>query len=183
MLTKPHDLLNFGKVQKRLFRRAAFEFFWKFNAEVKKQSKRSFFQAPKPQQLMRLYTLKGWMDKYKVSLTYIVRTLVMYWQEKFSHKITKKKFGIGVSIPTLVGSMSEKILQDRIAKDFPNGENVIAWKSEQQLLRTRRAIREISGDDFMQDYERIMRVRQTRLTNNLSSGKYTRRHYRDNPWI
>ena len=76
----------------------------------------------------RLLTLKVWMDKYKISLRFILQTLVPFW-EKFLNKRTKKlkSKGLNVQIATLVGKKSEQILQESITNAFPHNEHKQLW--------------------------------------------------------
>lgn len=180
---KPQQALHFGTLQKRKLRAQAHEFFWQFNAEVKRQTKRSYFKAPPVNDQIRLLTLKVWMVRHKVRLDFIVRILVTYWQKKFEHKIKKQKYGIGVGIATLTGRVSEQILISVIGKEFPHEENVIEWRSTMQMLRLRRPVVKVTGEDFAERYEHSIRTRQAQLDTALGSGKYKRRMYRDNPWV
>lgn len=166
-----------------MLRSLAHEFFWQFANEVKKQTGRSYFKAVSEIDQQRLLTLRNWMQTHKVSLAFIVKHVVVYWQKKFTHRTRFHKFGIGVGIPTVCGNVSEQILISAIAKEFPNEENVFAWKSSQKQIRLLKPVKNVSGDDFVERYIRVMGIRQARNDYALASGKFTKRRYRGNPWI
>jgi len=179
--------LSFGRTQKRLARRLAFNFWIECDREVKKQTGRtSYRHIPTVGDQLRLLNWKCWIEKYHVSLSFVVETLVPYWTKKIMERTRrpyKTGYGWGVKISTLTGPVSEDILKNRIIREFPDGENDTDWKNKQRLSRTQKQIKKLKGEDYVSSYMRAMTVRQRITESGLTSGRFTRRHYRGNPWL
>ena len=76
----------------------------------------------------RLLRLRTWMERYSVSLDFILDTLLPYYQKRF--RTANHKKGLGVKITTLTGKKSEQMLADAVLEAFPNGENVTIAKHD-----------------------------------------------------
>lgn len=70
----------------------------------------------------RLLKFRNWMERYKISLEFILDTLLPYYQRRFKTENHKK--GLGVKVTTLTGKKSEQIISDKVFEQFPNGENI-----------------------------------------------------------
>lgn len=80
----------------------------------------------------KLYRLWIWKQRYKVSLEYILSVLVPYFTKGVEKRTGKKSKGLGISIPVLCGDVAEEILQERIDKDFPDGENLSHYREQEK---------------------------------------------------
>lgn len=139
----------------------------------------------KPEDEIRCLRLEQWEEKYKVSLRFILRTLVPIWKQKFA-RYTKGAFG--VKIPTLVGSKSEEILKGKILELYPDGENVRQWKAveqQRQWAQYREGIKQVENWELpmkaVQDYQHRME-RERELRKEFEK-RARLRPYRNNPWI
>lgn len=86
----------------------------------------------KDKDLARLHRLWMWSQRYSISLEYVTGTLVTYFARGVERHTGRKSKGLGVSIPTLTGDVAENILRQQIEKDFPDRENVAAYRDAQQ---------------------------------------------------
>jgi hypothetical protein len=158
-------------------------------ARVENQLKKEFgvgWFRLKQEDEIRLLRLEGWEEKYKVPVEWILRQLVPFWREKYSKY--SKKVGLGVTVATLTGKKSEEILQQRIAEEFPDGENIARWKVREQQRQWEIVSDRSNGrEDWMEPGKtlkkyrtRMERERQERQT---WATKTKKRRYRNNPWI
>lgn len=110
----------------------------------------------------KLLTLKVWSVKYRVSLRYILETLVPFW-EKFVQRRSKKmkRSGLNVRVSTLVGKKSHSILIESIKRDFPNGLNKIMY-----IAKERERLYKLALDDD------DMKVKQKSLVDYSSPDRY-----------
>jgi hypothetical protein len=102
---------------------------------LRKQFGKQLFY-PKQDDQCRLLKLKVWSERYKVSIGYILSVLIPYF-EKLSYKHARRprekvSKGIGTTIPVLTGTAAEEYLASQIIKEFPDSENVVAWKEDRQ---------------------------------------------------
>lgn len=83
--------------------------------------------------IYRLLILRSWVIRYKVSMEYILRNILVFWEAFVQRRSRKmKSAGLNVRVSTLTGKKSEEILQQMIQKDFPNGLNKVIWKTNNQ---------------------------------------------------
>lgn len=151
---------------------------------VKEEFGVKYWQLKKEDEI-RCLRLEQWEEKYKVSLEFILRTLVPIWKRKFARYSTG---GFGVKIPTLVGQKSEDILKGKILELFPDGENVRQWKAveqQKQWAQYREGVRQKENWELpmraVQEYQhRMEREREARKE---FEKKAWLRPYRGNPWI
>lgn len=135
---------------------------------------------------IRLLKLEGWEEKYKVSVEWILRQLVPFWRDKYSKY--SKKVGLGVTVATLTGKKSEEILQQRIAEEFPDKENLARWKATAQQRQwdivwdgAKRKEDWLEPGKTIRKYRnRMERERQERKE---WAEQTRKRHYRNNPWL
>src|SRR6266700_4834685 len=91
----------------------------KVSAVVEEVLKRDFAVSwckPSLEDQLRLLTLTGWEQKYKVSIKWMLQQLVPFWKKRFARY--QKGQGLGFRIATLVGKKSEQMLQQRIGEQF-----------------------------------------------------------------
>jgi hypothetical protein len=138
----------------------------------------------KPEDELRCLRLEQWEEKYRVSLRFILRTIVPIWKQKFA-RYSGGRFG--VKIPTLVGQKSEEILRQKVLELFPNGENIQQWKAQEQQrqwMKYREGIKtkenwEMPGQAVLEYQRRMEREREARKE---FATKAHIRPYRGNPW-
>lgn len=134
---------------------------------------------------IRCLRLEQWEEKYKVGLTWILKTLVPIWKQKFARY---SMGAFGVKIPTLVGQKSEEILKEKIKELYPDGENIRQWKAtgqQQQWFQYRTGVRQTENWELpmhaIKEYQqRMERERQDRKE---FERRARFRPYRNNPWI
>jgi hypothetical protein len=134
---------------------------------------------------IRCLRLEQWEDRYRVSLRFILTTIVPIWKQKFARYSAG---AFGVKIPTLVGQKSEEILKQKIAELFPNGENIQQWKAtaqQRQWTQYRDGIKQKENwenpRDAVREYQQRM-IRERELRKEFEK-KARLRPYRGNPWI
>ena len=136
----------------------------------------------------RLLVLLAWSRRYQVPIEYVVETLIRFWDRKITHRSRKKVATIiGVRITTLVGAVSQSVLEERIMAEYPKLENESEWKS-----RARNRMLPPDGpetetaptiEEFMDSYRsRVERKRNLLMENKRPGSSFTRRPYRNNPW-
>jgi len=88
---------------------------------------------------LRLTRLLVWAERYNVSLTYVLETILPVLSKAIERRTGRRqKSGLGCTIPVLTGEVAKSILLERIAKDFPGGENVntrIEERKQEMLLK------------------------------------------------
>lgn len=171
----------------------------RFTAQVNKALERNFdreFIRVSTLDQLRLLALRVWMEKYKVSLDYILQVVVPFCWSRTRGRYRSSR-SLGIRIATLVGQKSEKALREQIAKDFDQGENIsIAnWERLQSILQARR-VRE-DGDvqlraKTLSDYQSVqqyVKAYRTKISNKqfqfqkeLNDPENLKRHYRTSPW-
>lgn len=150
-----------------------------------------------PTDELRLFKLITWRDRYKVSIRFILKTLVPYYAEKFK-RFSGRKDSLGCKLATLLGKKSEVMLRDAIAREFPNDEHVSLWNQEMQyaILDTE------AGDDeeefiskpkdmlhfntpaeYIKSYRRRVNVRRRDLQKLVEDPRRKLRQWRGNPFI
>jgi hypothetical protein len=140
--------------------------------------------------IYRLLILRSWTIKYKVSLEYILRNILIFW-EAFVQRRSKqmKGRGLNVRVSTLTGKKSEEILKQFIEKDFPNNLNINIWKTSEQerifriketegIKTVRREIKTLSK--YVKHYKYSIRKENTRRER--IEKLFQSRPYRDNPF-
>jgi hypothetical protein len=160
----------------------------KVEALVQEIVKREFavrWFKPKEEDAIRLLILQQWSEKYKVSVEWILRHLVPIWRTSFAKY--QSTGGLGVNIATLVGKKSELILQERLKKEFPDGENLAAWQSKEQSRQWQRFWdQDPKSEDWefpgtaVKQYQKQM-ARERRWRKKFQHEQQKRR-YRGNPW-
>ena len=143
-----------------------------------------------PDNKLRLLTLRTWMQRYKVSLTFILTSVAPYHLERIGKKKRKHPHSLGFTVPTLCGRKSESLLKAAIEEDFPNQEHLAIWQWEriQEILRQRQEApdREV-GDHktlsgYVQAYIKRVQKRQKEFEREMNRDSNARRRYRNNPW-
>jgi len=133
---------------------------------------------------IRLLRLKQWEEKYHVSLIWIMSQLLPFWRAR--HARYKKEQGLGVTVATFVGRVSEEFLRERIREQFPDGEPEKRWKVETQQSQWARIWdlpgRSYSTDPILAVKEYRKRIGLEREDRRRWASKLRKRRYRGNPW-
>lgn len=154
----------------------------------------------KPQDELRLLVLQQWETKYQVELDYILECLLPYWHSKLGRQIRSKN-GLGVRVTSLVGKVSEKILKEQIAKDFPNDENreEWKWKRRREIIASRKKANQDEVEDefqpvkkslldyptvtkFVAAYKKRVKAERKEFDAACNQKKNRMRRYRNSPW-
>jgi hypothetical protein len=132
---------------------------------------RSFLYLKQPDRY-RLLILKSWIDRYNVSLRYILETVLPFWESFVQKRSPRLKGrGLNVRVSTLTGKKSESILQEQIKKDFPNGANyVISNNQERERI--------ISRSHYLDSRHRDLDNRVDNRRTKIGSLERLVRHYR-----
>jgi len=160
--------------------------------------KKLFYVSPVDQ--MHLLKLQIWSEKYQVPVRYILDVLLEYygqWMKRF-----KSARGLGVKIPTLTGQRSRKILLEKIAQDFPDGENKILYRRarQEEIIQSRLGLDTDEEDDlpterrktvldfanprdYAKYYSQSIKATRNQYAKVLGDENNKRRPYRGNPWI
>src|SRR5262245_6282939 len=76
-----------------------------------------------PENQLRLLRLRTWHFRYKLPVRVILSFIVPALRKHirfYSKRNSNKVFGLGVTVPVLVGRGAENILREKIRKKFPN---------------------------------------------------------------
>lgn len=170
-----------NKVQKRqLLYQHALEVEPLFHSALEELRGEKTFLSLTHEDRLRLLTLKVWMLRYKVPLTWILETLLQH----YSKFIRRRRTGstLGVRVATLVSQSSKQVLEEEILKQFPCGENISRWKTAQQRqqLHQNGICRMQDPMTFASDYGHWLE--QARRDHERATDKFSVRPYRDNPW-
>lgn len=144
---------------------------------------------------LRLLVLRSWTVRYSVSLDYILRKVLPFW-EAFVQRRSKrmKSRGLNVQVSTLVGKKSEEILIQNIEKDFPNGINRILRKQEDTERIFSKLLSQESNDGIKVKQPRISTLekyvrhykysmKQDSKRRDRIEAEFQKRPYRTNPFI
>ena len=83
----------------------------------------------------RLLMFLVWEQRYRVSVEWMVETLVRFFEKAILSDGRKKKkgtIGFPVLVKTMVSRASEELIQQAIMAEFPNGEHLDLWRQYEQ---------------------------------------------------
>ena len=143
------------------------------------------FWNPTFEDRIRLLKLAQWEERYHVSLRFILQTLVPIWRKKYGQF---QRGGIGVSISTLTGKVSEKILKEKIVESYPDSEHEQIWRADaqQRQLAMKRdgARRRETWQNIEKEIELYIKsMRKQRKELEVFVREQRKRPYRGNPWL
>src|ERR1035437_3240016 len=160
---------------------------------LREENKTDFVLRLKPTDRNRLGILQVWAERHKVTLGYVVKTLLAYWRSRpFMLRKKKKKGLLGVTVASLTSPKSEVILEQAILRDFPDGENVSEYRQRERLHllgldgqrgRAKNLISETAPSESCIIYAERIEHRQMKLDNAVASESRRRRTWRGNPWL
>lgn len=136
------------------------------------------------------------MSIYKVSLEYIVETVVPQYLEQIGRLHRKKSYAIGFRPTNLVGANAERMLKERIAKDFPESEHISMWRWEriQDIVANRtedefttskgKGIADYSTlGQYVRAYRGKVQNKREIFDREMNRSTNKKRPYRDNPFL
>ena len=143
-------------------------------------------------EVLKLWPLKVWAMRYRVSLTLVVRTLCGEWDSFCGRSV--RGYRIGKSLPPiamLASPKSEKRLADALLLLFPHQENLTEWRlraQEKQLHRevplklTQTKFVGGPGGNMLAGYEASIERKRAMQKEAREKLIGSRRPYRNNPW-
>jgi hypothetical protein len=144
----------------------------------------------------RLTRLLVWSERYGVSLEYILETVLEYYYRglrKHSTRDPKISRSLGIRIQTLVSDGSLAILVEHLNTDFPDGNNLAAFKEdykeriadildpEAMPRKARNVLQFRNLDSFVNAYTRQMELRRKGVSR--VERKMNKISWRGNPWL
>jgi hypothetical protein len=178
-----YSLYPFQKAARRELQALAASFFHTFNQELESITGHSYIQQNIGiQDLYRTLIFRYWMERYSVSLEFIIKTVIGFWLLKKPHD---GKIGLGLGLATLTGEVSEQILQKNIQIHYPNNENVQEKKHRKRNSMLIEVIHDTAVpsdlENFVSEYRKsIQKSMGVRLTQEAC---HRVRHYRGNPFF
>lgn len=133
---------------------------------------------------LQLLNLKVWSERYAVSVEFILETLLDYYQHSRSYvcRDTARSIQLGISAATLCGIKSRQVIEEKVLKRFPVGEN---FRLQKQATLERfwklQPIERMSYknlDEMVKSYSALMRERHEWMREK----KPYQRAWRGNPW-
>jgi len=141
--------------------------------------------------VVRLVIFQVWATRYKVSVEYVLRTLLRHWWQR-AHKPFGKRSMLGVTVPVLCGAHSNVILCEKMLLEFPGHENVGIWRHSEQMRllgltetrgRVQGLLSENNPDESCKIYARRIEHRKKKLDAAAAGQWRRRRRWRNNPWL
>jgi hypothetical protein len=153
---------------------------------LEERTKKKFVLRLKPKDQLRLGIFEVWAARHKVSVGYVLQTILDYWRAK------RKGSLLGASLPALTSGGSYALLVNKIAEDFPDGANVSLWKAQERmrllgLAEPRGKIKSLFDPENAEhscsiEIEHIERRRKV-LEKAESESWRKQRRWRGNPWV
>lgn len=136
--------------------------------------------------ILKLMTLEMWSVRYEVDLKFVVEQLLAYWRGRYKLKAFHTS-GMGTKVPSFVGQHSEQILRERILRQYPDGENILAQRNTARLRLIALASDGVEAKKSYADpAEFVSRYRAAMMRAQKFEGRMSehmkRRKYRGNPW-
>jgi hypothetical protein len=156
----------------------------------------------KPQDKLKLLTFDAWRQMHKVSIRYILQTILPHFIkiQKRIGRYRKNSMSLGVPISHLTGKKSEEMLVYWIGRNFPDRENVSMWRQkaiqrildhrlgsdeeEEVVQEKRKTILDFkTPEKFAQSYAARIREERAAIEKVTTDNRNKLRPYRDNPFI
>ena len=98
---------------------------------------------------LRLLTLTVWSMRYRVSLVWLLDAVLTRYRTQRRLPIVKcpEELSLGLSASMLTGDAARSAVEERLAREFPNGENM---KASRQASAP--PMPDLDGDDFVASY-------------------------------
>lgn len=143
----------------------------------------------------RLTRLLVWSERYGISLEYILEVLLGHYYStlpKLRRAAALRSRSLGIKVASLVGDYSLSVLLEHMQSDFPDGNNLAAFKEQEkeriadsldeELPRKSKSVLQFATmDKFVSAYVRSSEIRREgtrRIANKMRKVKW-----RGNPWL
>lgn len=152
--------------------------------------------SPKRDDVVRLFKLTIWAERYSVSLEYILGRLVPHYEKLAQRHYVRRNAGaskgLGVSVAVLTGPAAEEKLREFIVRDFPDDEHIASAREEaketclgimdkhQLTGRPRSILRYETVSDFIEAY--AGGIDRNRKSTSRLEKKMSKQPWRGNPW-
>jgi hypothetical protein len=123
---------------------------------------------------LQLLNLKVWSSRYYVSLEFILDVLLHRYRSQRRVR-DPNEISFGLPIPMLTGVRARQVVEETVAREFPNGENYKAPRTQFTPVSKLEADDE-SPDAMIKRYAKIMEARQRSF---LKEKPITLRRFRD----
>lgn len=125
---------------------------------------------------IRLLNLRVPMLRHHITLIEVVEMLGRFYPPRVTGG-----YNLGWRISIVTGPTAIRRIDEEVARQYPNGENIQAWRSQEKQKQMR--ILDTASDntpDSVQEY--LEQISQTRKSENILQKRLSRRRYRNNPW-
>lgn len=138
----------------------------------------------------RLLVLRTWALRYRVTVEEILDLLVPTMRKQ---RTLKKTAFLGFQIATLTGQWGETLLQEKLKKRYPNGQNFELWRSREKQRHMDREEAEDSPSPsrpanakkdpagYIEQYR--ARVEAAQVEEEKGTQWRRRKKYRNNPYL
>lgn len=148
---------------------------------------------------VRLLKLVTWSIRYRLPVVDILDLVIPVLRPLVPKKLQRSL--LGVPLRMLLGPGAEKILISQIKKQFPDGQHLTVWISDEQerhlaleekdaldgmQMRSVKLVNILDAESVtahMRAYNRMVRRERDRGDKARSQKWRGRKHYRGNPWI
>ena len=98
---------------------------------------------------LRLLTLTVWSARYRISLVWLLDAVLTRFRTQRRLPIVKipEELSLGLSAAMLTGDAARSAVEDRLAREFPNGENM---KASRQASAS--PMPDLNDDDYVASY-------------------------------
>ncbi len=136
-----------------------------------------------------LLNLRVWGIRYHVTLKFILQFLLSYYKNLRKHNVQntiRRRFvTLGVPVSVLCGKKSRILVEQEVVKQFPRDEQDKVHRSRilQKAARITHPCYMAASGNLYKDvkrYRKALAIRHRRL---VSTSKFKRRAWRDNPWL
>lgn len=136
-------------------------------------------------QQVKLLRLRTWHLRYKVPVSVILEILITYWQAVHKYRRTSKAT-LGIPLVHLVSNKSAIILQEKLAKQFPQYEHLDSWRAvqRQRYFASYRTLQLVGLNpvQLVSVYQTEIHKRRKRMHYQMTVA-FRRRRYPENPWL
>jgi len=107
-----------------------------------------------------------------------------------------KKSALGISVTTLVSRAAQRIIEEKLVRRYPGGENVEIWRKREQAAQLERERKDAEEepdrvlhrslgniDNYASRYKRRVLEKRDFLSDQELASWRKRRRYRNNPWL
>ena len=143
----------------------------------------------------RLTVLLVWEQRYKVSLEWMVETLLLHYQGKRKKIITGRRYrnpALPVRTVTLVSPTSREIIEKELEQAYPNDEHIVIWRERKQyeFMMKHLEVRPLGKSfvdfettkSFVENYGNRINEQRAAESKIVDERKRKGKPYRNSPW-